>query len=66
MKTPPAAPIPCNAPGAGWGPWSNPSSAVTTRAVVIVITGRRVDRRTVAVTGVTSGLSGSMVVPWLR
>ena len=52
--------------GAGWGPWSSPSAAVTPRAAVIVITGGRVDRRTVAVTGVTSGLSGPMVVPWLR
>ncbi len=52
--------------GAGWGPWSTPSSAVTPTAAVIVITGARVDRHTVRVTGVTSGLSGSLVVPWLR
>lgn len=55
--------------GAGWGPWSEPSASVTPVAPVveqtIVITGSR-DGRQVRVDGVTTGLVGIELTPWVR
>ncbi len=57
--------------GAGWGAESARSNAVTPRAVVratIVITGSRdpVDPRMAVVRGVTTGLAGKRVTPYVR
>ena len=57
--------------GAGWGPWSDPSNAVTPSAPVvpsIVITGSRdrVDTRLVRVIGRTTGLAGEQVTAHVR
>ncbi len=57
--------------GAGWGPQSVPSNAVTPSAqpkpsIVISIVGSR-SGRTIAIAGKTTGLaSGSVVTPWTR
>ncbi len=55
--------------GAGWGAWSAPSTPVTPVAPVVeqsmVITGSR-DGRQVRVDGVTTGLVGIEVTPWVR
>lgn len=55
--------------GAGWSSPSLPSAAVTpTRAQSIVITGSRdaADPRLILVKGTSSGLAGSMAVPFVR
>jgi hypothetical protein len=57
--------------GAGWGAWSDPSSAVTPRATpvtTIQITGSRdaSDTRYVRVTGTAFRLVGEQVTPWVR
>ena len=57
--------------GAGWGASSAPSDAVTPREVVrptIVITGSRdaADPRFAVVRGVTTGLAGERVTPYVR
>lgn len=57
--------------GAGWGPSSAPSNAVTPRAITrptIVITGSRdtADSRYVRVPGNTTDLVGEQVTPWIR
>lgn len=57
--------------GAGWGPSSAPSNAVTPQAAVtksIVITGSRdtSDSRYVRVSGRTTDLVGEQVTPWIR
>ncbi|MFM9136375.1 MAG: fibronectin type III domain-containing protein [bacterium] len=52
--------------GAGWGPWSQPSAAVTPRGRSILISGSR-EGRSVSVTGTTSGMaSGAPLVAWIR
>ncbi len=52
--------------GAGWGPWSVPSSTITPQSHAILITGSR-EGRLVTVTGSVSGLEvGAQLVPWLR
>ena len=55
--------------GAGWGPWSPPSSVVTPRdqgpEPSILITGSR-DGRMVRVEGITTGDVGPIVTPWVR
>ena len=54
--------------GAGWGPYSSPSNAVTPPAKTILITGSRDgnDDRYVKVEGTTTDLAGKQVVPWVR
>jgi len=57
--------------GAGWGPWSGASNAVTPLAPAvksIQITGSRdaTDSRYVRVSGVTTDLVGNLVTPWMR
>lgn len=52
--------------GAGWGPESTPSAAVTPTMSAITITGTRAGKR-VMVSGATTGRSsGSAVTPWIR
>ena len=62
--------------GAGWGPWSTPSNAVTPRApepppppITITITGSRgtgADRQVVTVRGTSTGLEGAQVRAHVR
>ena len=57
--------------GAGWGPYSSPSNAVTPTAPVvktILITGSRdaSDDRYIKVSGTTTDLAGKQVTPWVR
>lgn len=57
--------------GAGWGPVSEPSDPVTPRAPVTIsiqILGSRDadDPRLARVTGITTGLVGEKVTPWMR
>lgn len=58
--------------GAGWGPWSAPSNAVTPSAPTgptITITGSRdlSDTRVISVKGTSTGLGmGAILRPWLR
>ena len=57
--------------GAGWGPASDPSNAVTPTALSrpsILITGSRdtADPRVVRVSGETEGLVGEQLLPWTR
>ena len=50
--------------GAGWGPWSEPSNSVTPTAPSITITGSRgtgADRKTITVTGESTGLTSTQV-----
>lgn len=51
--------------GAGWGAWSQPSTAVIPAQRSIMISGSR-DGRQVRVEGVTTGLVGAEVRPWVR
>ena len=55
--------------GAGWSPWSAASAPVTPSAPVvesIVITGARVGKPGVIITGASTLEMGAIVVPWLR
>ena len=52
--------------GAGWGEWSSYSDIVIPRReATIMITGAR-DGRRVQVAGMTTGLVGETVTPWVR
>lgn len=51
--------------GAGWGTWSEPVLVTPVVVESILITGAR-DGRRVQVDGVTTGLVGAQVTPWVR
>jgi hypothetical protein len=51
--------------GAGWGAWSSPVSVTPDVGKSILISGSR-DEGSVVVSGMTTGLVGSEVMPWIR